>query len=282
MMRRAGPADEGALRDFLSAHIETSMFLLGNLEAHGLGPSTHPKATRYHLWEEAGRLTGVFGVTPDGDLMVQMPGITRAAARAFVAALAGQRIVGITGVPEQVSQVIAALDLPAEVWQMDEVEPLYRLELAGLAASDEMIRRPEPVDREMLEDWYLAYHEDTGLAAGERARAEAERRARGAVGSDRHVLLIEDGQPVALSQHTVRAGSAVLIGGVFVPQPLRGAGRAGRVVSAQLTRLRGAGVETALLFAASTTAARAYERIGFRLVGRYRVAMLKAAQGVPA
>ncbi|WP_323767817.1 GNAT family N-acetyltransferase [Marinovum sp.] len=278
MMRPAGAEDVGTLRAFLAAHVETSMFLLGNLEAHGLERATDPKATRYFLWEEAGRLSGVFGVTPDGDLMCQMPAIPREAASAFASALQGHRIVGITGVAGQVERVLAELALPRDAWQMDEIEPLYRLELEALGASAEVIRAPGAGDLEMLEGWYLAYHLDTGLATGAQAKAQAARRARAAVGSDRHVLLIEDSRPVALSQHTVRAGSAVQIGGVFVPPPLRGQGLAGRVVAAQLHRLRAEDVETAILFAASTSAARAYERIGFRHIGHYRVAMLKAPQ----
>lgn len=276
MMRAATAADVPALRGFLEQHVETSMFLLGNLEAHGVSGSDHPKATRYFLWEEAGQITGVFGSTPDGDLMCQMPGITPAAAEAFVRALSGQRVCGITGVGAQVEEVLRALALPQERWQMDEVEPLYQLSLEALAEGREVLRVPQPEDRAMLEAWYLAYHLDTGLATGEVAGTEAVRRAKAAVNSSRHVLLIENGRPVAISQSTVRAGAAVQIGGVFVPEPLRGRGLAGRVVAAQLRQLRDEGCRTAILFAASVPAARAYERIGFRHIGSYRVAMLKA------
>ena len=48
------------------------------------------------------------------------------------------------------------------------------------------------------------------------------------------------------------------------------------MVVAQLAALRGDGVTTAILFAASSPAARAYERIGFVRCGTYRVALLKA------
>ena len=40
----AAPADAAAIADFLSRHIATSMFLLGNLEAHGIGDTPIPTA----------------------------------------------------------------------------------------------------------------------------------------------------------------------------------------------------------------------------------------------
>lgn len=170
MMRAATAADVPALRGFLEQHVETSMFLLGNLEAHGVSGSDHPKATRYFLWEEAGQITGVFGSTPDGDLMCQMPAITPAAAEAFVRALSGQRVCGITGVGAQVEEVLRALALPQERWQMDEVEPLYQLSLDALPEGREVLRVPQPEDRAMLEAWYLAYHLDTGAGLWCRGR----------------------------------------------------------------------------------------------------------------
>jgi predicted GNAT family acetyltransferase len=74
-----------------------------------------------------------------------------------------------------------------------------------------------------------------------------------------------------------RAGQEVQIGGVYVPPGFRGQGRAGRAVAAQLAAARDGGARTAILFAGSAPAARAYERIGFERIGTYRVALLHRA-----
>ena len=79
-MRPATQADIPAISAFLSRHIETSMFLMGNLEAHGIGNTDHPHGTRFHLREADGTITGVFGRTNHGMLMCQAPGLTNAEA----------------------------------------------------------------------------------------------------------------------------------------------------------------------------------------------------------
>ena len=94
----------------------------------------------------------------------------------------------------------------------------------------------------------------------------------------------EGGTPVAMAAINACAGSALQIGGVFVPPELRGDGRAGRVVSALLAEKAQGEADTAILFAASESAAKAYERIGFQKIGAYRVALLKEPYtlGAPA
>lgn len=275
MMRPAGPADVAALRGFLEAHIETSMFLLGNLEAHGVEGSAHDHATRYFLWQEAGEITGVFGVTRSGYLMCQMPAMTAAAAGDFARALEGTPILGMTGAADQVQQVLDVFALPTSLWQVNEVQPLYGLDCAGLPESTDALRPAQEDDKALLAEWFTALLLDTGMAAGPAAREQGAARAMAAIGSERFAFLSEAGQPVAMSSITARAGQAVQVGGVFVPRALRGQGLGGRMVAAQLRQWRARSIVHAILFAASPTAAKAYERIGFRRRGDYRVALLK-------
>jgi predicted GNAT family acetyltransferase len=81
-----------------------------------------------------------------------------------------------------------------------------------------------------------------------------------------------------------RDGRRAGVGGVFVPPPLRGQGRAGRVVASVLADARRNGAGLAVLFAASPGAATAYERIGFARCGDFGVALLHEPQtlGNPA
>ena len=75
MIRKAEPSDAMAIAAFLERRIETSMFLLGNLEAHGIDNADHPHGTTFFLRETGDGITGVFGCTNGGYLMCQLPGL---------------------------------------------------------------------------------------------------------------------------------------------------------------------------------------------------------------
>lgn len=269
MMRRATEADVSALRAFLEPRIETSMFLLGNLEAHGTDNGDHPHGTAFYLREEDGVITGVLGRANGGFLMCQMPHLSVQQARSCLPLLDGLGLRGMTGEADQVARFLEALPLAAEDWSLNRVEPLYRLDLATLSSTD-TVRMPGAADLPLLQTWFAGYLADTRTGTAE----DAVSRAAGAVDAEHIRLLLQGGEPVAMAAVNARAGDTVQIGGVYVPPPLRGRGLAGRVVAAQLCALRGAGIRTAILFAASDVAARAYERIGFARVGAYRVALL--------
>lgn len=277
MIRKARPEDAGALAAFLQQHIETSMFLLGNLEAHGTDDRTAPHGTAYFLRETGEGITGVFGATNNGYLMCQLPGLTPTEAQTYAHLLKGYSLLGITGAEAQVAVLMDALPLPAEAWQVNQVQPLYRRPLAGLVSRDRT-RLVAAADVDLLTDWFAQYFTDTqtrppgDLTAASRARAEA------AVGAAHIRLLVEDGRPTAMAAMNAQAGTALQVGGVFVPHDLRGQGRGGRVTAALLAEAGANGAELAVLFAASPQAAKVYERIGFERCGDYRVAVLHRAE----
>ncbi|SFJ82779.1 GNAT family N-acetyltransferase [Celeribacter neptunius] len=277
MIRKAVAADVPQLTEFLTRHIETSMFLLGNLEAHGVSGSDHPHATTYYLRLAGEEITGVFGIANGGFLMCQLPGITGAEVRDFVALADGVTFRGMTGEVAQLRSFLSVLPVPQARWQMQEIEPLYALDLGLLHQIDARIRRVLPGDRGLLATWFHHYFEDTGLASGAQALSEAEERADEAMSNpDIRILLDAEDKPCAMSALNARAGTALQVGGVFVPRALRGRGLAGRVVAAMLAELRAEGATRAILFAASKDAARAYEKIGFEQLGEYMLAIPKA------
>lgn len=283
IIRQAVDADVPQLTAFLSRHIESSMFLLGNLEAHGVAGSNHPHATTYYLRLSGEEITGVFGIANGGFLMCQLPGVTEAEARDYVALVDGITFRGMTGEAAQIRSFLPVLPVPPGDWQKQEIEPLYALDLAALTPSDAKTRRVLPEDHALLRTWFRHYLEDTDMATGDQARREAETRADEALTSDLiRVMLDVEGKPCAMSAVNARAGAALQVGGVFVPRELRGQGLAGRVVSAMLAELRDQGLSRAILFAASEGAARVYERIGFQRVGDYMVALPKAPMQLEA
>lgn len=274
MIRKATQADIGQMVAFLEERIAHSMFLLGNLEAHGVGNTKHPHGTSFFLRETGEGITGVFGATNGGFLMCQLPGLSATEAQTYTHLLKGYTVTGMTGDMLQMDEILGALRIPADALSLNRVEPLYRLTLSGLGAAP-AVRQARETDVTLLADWWARYLSETGTCPPARIDREAAVRARAAVGSPDTQIMEERGRPVAMARINARARRAVQVGGVFVPETFRGEGRAGRVVSGLLATARARGAELAILFAASPAAAKAYERIGFVRCGDYRVTILR-------
>ena len=156
MIRKAGIEDAGAIAAFLEGHIESSMFLLGNLQAHGIGNTENRHGTSYYLRETGEGITGVFGVTNGGFLLCQLPNLTATEAQTYAHLLKGYTMQAITGDAAQVAEIISALPLAEDDWRLNEVEPLYRRELVGLSGVGE-VRGAEAGDVPLLTEWFQAY-----------------------------------------------------------------------------------------------------------------------------
>lgn len=273
MIREASSQDAEAIDRFLQGHAESSMYLRGNLARHGVGFGDDPHSTRFFLLGDA-QITGVFGVTKNGYLMAQVPEMSVEAARAFLTEIAGQPILGMTGVTSQVETVLTVAGLQRSRYQLRHDEPLYRLDLKDLPAAHEPCRAMTADDLEALEPWFAAYLVDTDQADAAKAAELAPGRARADLAGGQVRILIDDGRPVAMANLNAVVGAHVQVGGVYVPQEARGRGLAGRITIALLQEARDKGATTAVLFANNPPAARAYEAIGFQQIGWYGIALL--------
>ena len=224
--------------------------------------------------EAEGAVRGVLGLSNGGYLMAQLPApcdLTPTRKRWH-----GRRTAGMTGVPDQVEQVLAGLGIDDAPTSLDEVEPLYTLDLADLAGPFDTLRAPRPDDMQMLDTWFFHYRRDTGsTGSDEAAWAEARDRSKNAVAGQGVRILELDGEPVAMPAFNAQVADMVQVGGVFVPRTVRNRGYGRRVVAAHLAEARARGVTRAILFAASDTAARAYEGIGFKRIGSCRVVLFE-------
>lgn len=279
MIRQARPGDEAAILDFLEPYAATSMFLRSNLMSFGLDDMQNPTATHYLLYEVDGKINGVMGRANGGYLMCQCPDVPAYVWDEFANWLKGHLIVGITGEVAQVHHALKALGLPEERFGLIRTEPLYHLPLTELTDIEAEIRIPAADDVDQLTPWCRSYFVETGLEQDTPALdALSQKRAMSLVGNPDVRLLIEDGKPIAMAAINARAQQMVQVGGVFTPKENRGQGLAGRLISAHLKSLTADGVTDAVLFAASEKAARAYEKIGFQLIGSYQLALLKERQ----
>lgn len=283
-MRRAGVSDAEALSRFLATYSDTSMFLQGNLAAHGIGGSCHRHATDFLLSGSSDVIEGVAGLTLGGFLMTQMPELAKVDLVALRGFWEGRTVLGMTGVPEQVEAVLAALDLLSAPLQIDVPEPLYTLDLADLRPAAGSLRAPKPEDDSRLRVWFREYALETGQASDPRdAAQEAAKRTEQAIAEPRDVrLLIENGVPVAMTGFNAVLPDMVQVGGVYVPPEGRNRALARTAVAVHLMEAKAAGVARAILFAASRPAARAYEALGFAQVGTYRICLFATPQRIGA
>ncbi|WP_299043496.1 GNAT family N-acetyltransferase [uncultured Tateyamaria sp.] len=275
-LRRARPDDAQRIEAFLATHPATSMFLRSNLAAHGLVASDAAHATEMFMIEKDRQVCGVLGLTNGGYLLAQLPNPPRNLSEA-IAAWRGRTVRGMTGVSKQVAHVLREFGLAdTRMWD-DTPEPLYDMDLERLKGPFASLRPPNAADRSMLEAWFYAYLQDTDFGDSEDAmRCDARARAQRAIERQTCRLLLSENAPVAMTDFNAEVADVVQVGGVFVPRPLRNRGYGRRVVAAHLSEARARGITRAILCAASAPAARAYESIGFRRIGTYRVALFGA------
>ena len=283
MWRAATGSDVPALEAQFRTYLETSMFLLGSLEAYGLeGDTDH--ACRYWWFDRPER--GVFARSRSGMVLMQAPGVDVTTWRAAGGLLAGRSVTGIIGEAGQVATFRQAVAWLGEISLLQD-EPGYVLELADLRLPEDLgalppspdgdppggildakklwaLRPLSDVPRDLAVAWREAYVLETGMAAPHRAQAQAEREVASYLERDTHRVLMRDGTPVGMPGINTRVGDAVQVGGVWTPPEVRGQGIARRAVALHLAELRGKGARRAVLFAASPMAARVYEAIGFQ------------------
>jgi predicted GNAT family acetyltransferase len=268
----ARPENAAAVDAFLAPRSDTSMFLRGNIRAHGVCGGAAGFATRIWLHRERGAIVGVIGLSNSGMVLVQLPsaqGRERAART-----LRGMLALGVTGEASQVRAFRAAAGLDRQ-GRFDQEEGLYVLDLAdlGVPRGPGTVRAAVRGDAALLETWRAAYNvEVTGTPpeiAAEQARGDVAR-----LIAERTCRVIEhDGSLVGMTGVNAVLPEAVQVGGVYVPPERRGRGFGRRVVALHLQELRADGVRRAVLFASRPAACRAYEAIGFRRTGSYALAL---------
>lgn len=288
-MRVLRPGDEAALEAFLLPRIESSMFLLGNMRMAGLVDNGRFLEGSYVAAFEDGQISGVVAHFWNGNLVLQAPVHLQKLWPVAVAA-SKHPIEGILGPAEQVGAVFQALAIrPADV-QLDEPEKLYSLPLDELIEPSDLRagklrgRRIERRDLDLVTKWRVGYSLETLGETDtpqlyERCRASVER----SLDQGRTWVLEDEGQPVACSSFNTATREAVQVGGVWTPPEWRRRGYGRSVVAASLQDARAEGAKTAILFTGidNVPAQRAYEALGFRHIGDYRLLRFKSGKKPP-
>lgn len=275
-MIRATETDRAEIEAFLAPLAQFAMFPLFNLRTHGMAGG-HPYAVSFWVARKSGRICDILCQTDGGMVMPVLPSQDFAAA---ARALQGRVVAGIVG-PEQWArglQIAAGLvEAPST---LDQDEPHFLLNMSDLAIPDgpgdivPLSRPPEGI----IKDWMLDYQ----LRTLNTPPAEALQRVKDNYSqycdARSHVVLMQDGIPLAMTGFNARLPDIVQIGGVYTPPALRGKGYARRAIALHLARAQAEGATRATLFSASDSATAAYRAIGFQRIGLWTLLLL---QGKP-
>ena len=279
--RVLGPDEEPLVRAFLGTRADSSLFLLGNLRAAGLVDTGAAYSATWVAAFDGASVAGVAAHCWNGVLLLQAPRDPGPLARAAVSA-SGRPLAGLSGPRGQVVAARAALGLDAAPAALDHEAELFSLALddlvvpPGLSAGEVACAPPSPGDRSLIVDWRVAYAVETlGAAPGEGLRATCAEEVDRLV-AEGNAFVLRRGVPVAFSGFNARLPEVVQVGGVFTPPELRGRGHARAVVAGSLLSARAAGVSRAVLFTEreNAPARRAYQALGFRVVGDYGMVLL--------
>lgn len=278
LVRILGTVDATALEAFLVRHADSSMFLRSLARAAGLVDRGQLYQATYAAAFADERIVAVAAHTWAGVVLVQAPVHLDAVVRAAVAR-SGRRVAGINGPWANVTAARTALRLADTPARLESHEILYALDLARLVVPEPLAdgtlrcRHPRPSEIERLAEWRVAYARETLARADTPALALASRQEMERVRAAGRAFVLVDAtdELLAFSAFNATLPDAVQVGGVWTPPAWRGRGYARAVVAGSLLAARAQGVTRAVLFTSEDNhpAQRAYEALGFQVVGDY-------------
>lgn len=280
--RLLGPGDEALLERFLLRHADASMFLRSNARAAGLADTGATFSATWVAEVAGGEAVAVAAHCWNGVLVLQAPGGARRVAREAVAR-SRRRVSGICGPWEQVVAARSELGLAQARTSLVDREDLFALDLdrlevpPALAGGRVSCRAASPADLPLLLPWRVAYCVETlGQRESEELVASSRKDLEDLLRGGNAFVLSAGADVVSFSGFNARLPDSVQVGGVYTPPALRGRGHARSAVAGSLLSARRHGASRAVLFtgAGNLPARRAYEALGFAVVGDYGVVLL--------
>ena len=134
-------------------------------------------------------------------------------------------------------------------------------------------------DVDLLARWMVAYEaESLGERVTPALRASVRASVESSVDRGQTWVLEREGELVSTSAFNTAIREAVQIGGVYTPPELRRRGYARACVAQSLLDARAEGAAASILFTGEDNlpAQRAYEALGYRQIGDYRLLLLRS------
>ncbi len=284
-IRKLTTGDKNSLEAFLLKHIDSSMFMLGNMHNVGLTYTSQIYSGTYAAAFDNNKIIAAAAHYWNGNIMMQgsdhLDRVVRLTLRE-----SGRPVKGVIGLTEQVNIVVSAiaLELTDTNVQANEMEWLYSLKLDQLVIPQPLqsgaviARRIEKRDIDQIAQWRIAYNiEAIGAKNSPTLRTNCYSAIKHACKEGRIWVAETDRQLLATSAFNAQIPQAVQIGGVYTPPELRARNYARCAVAQSLIDARNEGATTAILFTpkTNTPAQKAYESLGFKRVGTYRMLLLK-------
>ena len=284
IIARLNNSHKTELLAFLEPHAHSSMFLLSNIEQVGLEYTGEIYSGEY--WscrDETGAIQGIIAQFWNGNVMMQAPDNAALQALAEHFRKTVERpIIGFVGNNLQVQALVAALKLQTAKYTTNRSEGLYLLHLDELEtpgkASDTafQVKPAKDIETELLFDWFKAYElEAFGRSESEAHDAHITARVDLVKSGEVTWVLQKGGVPVALSGFNATLPKIVQVGPVWTPPEHRNNGYARILVAKTLEAARQTGTKHSVLFTDSPAAAKAYQAIGYKRMGDFRIAFLK-------
>lgn len=188
-------------------------------------------------------------------------------------------VAGVLGPDLQASIVIEELGISNAPYNLNSAEGLYKSHLENLDQTDLpsnfSIIHAKKTSKDLLIKWMRAYDiEALDSPDNSDLDIKSQDRAQSLIDGNCWILL-QNGTPVSLNGFNAKIDDMVQIGPVWTPPEHRNHGYARVLVRHTLLRAKQEGINTAILFTDNPAAIKAYESIGFKKIGNYRLALLK-------
>lgn len=280
-------SEKPLLSDFLSQHIDQSMFLLSNLREAGLYHSQSKQNCQngqdgiyYGAITPAGALQSVMAhfrngtwaiCSPDPKDIAPLSNMLQQDSRFPMTLVAGPH--------QEVIACLSACQIEQSKCRKILVETLFTLPLDHLIipekASDYQLITAADMPAQLLFDWLAEYECDTlGKHPGPELNTHIWQRVSRLQTKQVGWGLYQDDQCLALAGFNAKVAEAVQIGPVWTPPAHRGQGFARILVAKILYQARLQQIPKAILFTDNPAAISAYQAIGFKPSGTYCLAYL--------
>lgn len=274
-------SDKRALEEFLAPHKTKSMFICSNLKSAGIDyKGSDFEGEYFGCFDSNNKLQGVIVHYWNGNLMMHAENKTILKELIFhIKNNITRPIAGVLGPNMQTEHVIKKLRLSKFSFSINSNEGLYEINLEDLnppfMSADMNIAPTQSLPVIMLLEWMKNYEiEALGALVNDdlidRVQKKVDRILRG----DSWVLFKEN-VPVSIVAFNARLEDMVQVGPVWTPIEYRNKGFARMLLAYSLNQEKLKGTKKAILFTDNPAAIKAYNAIGFKKIGNYRLALLQ-------
>lgn len=271
------------LHQYLLPHQSECMFICSNLKDGGIVFRQAPYQGEYvgFFNDKTNLLEGVIVHYWNGNIIMYASNVNvLAQLTLYFKKHINRPVVGILGPNAQAEYVINFLGCTNKRFSINSNEGLYEIELFNICTPnlphDYEIVKIEQAPEELITQWLKAYHiEALGSTDNNELDEEIKEDARRIIDRNDCWILLVKGIPVSLSAFNARLEKIVQVGPVWTPPLYRKNGYATLLLTHILAHAKDNGITKAVLFTNNEVAINVYQKIGFKKIGNFRLAIFE-------